>query len=110
MNKVLSESTVADVSSVVATTNYTFESKHNKSIAVQAVYTSTTASFTLTLQYSVDNVNFQDFTTGTAVSNASGNVIWDIGTTKDAPYWRVNATRTSGTLTTLKIYRASVPR
>lgn len=110
MNKVLSESTIADVSSVVATTNYPFESKHNKPVAVQAVWTSTTASFSLTLQYSVDGTNYQDFTTGTAISNSSSNVIWDISTVKDAPYWRVNATRTSGTLTTLQLYVASVPR
>lgn len=110
MIRVMSESVVANVSSLAATANYAFESKHNKSVAVQAVWTSTTASFSLTLQYSVDGTNWQDFTTGTAISNTSGNVIWDIGTTKDAPYWRVNAARTSGTLTTLQIYRASVPR
>lgn len=110
MNKVLSESTVTDVSSVSATTNYTFITKHSKPVGVQAVWTSATASFTLTLQYSIDGTNYQDFTTGTAISNSSSNVIWDIAVTKDAPYWRVAATRTSGTLDTLKVYMASVPR
>jgi hypothetical protein len=110
MHKFLSESTLADATSVAQTTNYTFQAKSSKPIAVQAVWTSTTASFTLTLQYSVDGTNYQDFTTGTAISNSSSNVIWDISTVKDAPYWRVNAARTSGTLTTLQLYVASVPR
>lgn len=108
--RVLSSSTLADTTSVVATANHTFSATHYKPIAIQAVYTSTTASFTVTLQYSCDNVTWADFTTGTAISNASGSVMWDIGVTKDAPYWRVNVARTSGTLTTFKAYLAQIPR
>lgn len=108
--RVLSESTLANATSVVATTNYPFVAKHYKPVAVQAVWTATTATMTLTLQYSVNNTTWSDFTTATAISDASGNVMWDIGVTKDAPYWRVLVTRTSGTLTTLQVYLAQQPR
>ena len=108
--RVLSESTLANAASVVATTNYPFQAKHYKPVAVQAVWTATTATMTLTLQYSCDNATWADFTTATNISDASGSVMWDIGVTKDAPYWRVLVTRTSGTLTTLKVYVAQQPR
>jgi hypothetical protein len=106
----LSTSTLIDTASVVATTNYAFVADYYKPVAVQAVWTSSTSSMTITLQYSCDGTNYQDFVTGTSISNSSTNVIWDISTVKDALYWRVNLTRVSGTLTTLKIYLNQIER
>jgi hypothetical protein len=106
----LSVSTLIDGSSVVATANYPFTADYFKPVSVQAVWTATTASFSIKLQYSNDNTTWNDFTSATAISDASGNVTWDIGTTKDGLYWRVLNTRTSGTLTTLKVYLAQVER
>lgn len=92
-----------DVSSVVATTSYTFSAAYTKPMAVQAVWTSSTASFTIALESSLDGTNYQAFTTATTITNSSSTVIWDAKSI-EAPYWRVTATRTSGTLTTLKVY------
>ena len=108
--KALKSTKIADVTSVVATTNYAFTADTNRVRAVQAVWTSSTASFTLTLQYSLDGTNWSNFTSATAITNSSSNVMWDVLDTKDAVYWQVAATRTSGTLTTLKIYFANEPR
>jgi hypothetical protein len=105
----LSTSQIVSVAAVVATTPYPFTQDYFRPVTVQAVYTVTTASFTLTLQYSLDGTNWADFATGTAVS-ASGNKVWDIAGTKDAVLWRVNATRTSGTLDTLKLYVCQIER
>jgi hypothetical protein len=106
----LSVSTLIDASTVVATANYPFTADYFKPVSVQAVWTSSTSSMTITLQYSCDGTNYQDFATGTSISNSSTNVIWDISTVKDALYWRLNLTRVSGTLTTLKIYLNQIER
>ena len=104
----LSVSQIVNVASVAATTNYAFNQDYYKPVTIQAVYTVTTANFTVTLQYSLDGTNWSNFATGTAVTS-SGNVVWDI-TGKDSVQWRVNATRTSGSLDTLKVYVAQIER
>jgi hypothetical protein len=101
---------VADLSSVAASTTVDFDSQFVKVKAVQAVWTSTTASFALTLQFSVDGSNWTDFTTATSITNTSSHVYWNVADTVDVPYWRVNVARTSGTLTTLKVYTARQTR
>lgn len=108
--KQLKVNQLADASALAATTAYSFTADFNQVVSVQAVYTSTTASFSLALQYSNDNVTWKDFAAATSISNASGDVMWDVVGTKDAKYWRIAATRTSGTLTTLKCYLAYLPR
>lgn len=108
--KQLKVAQIADAASLAATTAYPFTADHFKIRSVQAVYTSTTAAFSLALQYSNDGVTWKDFTSATAISDASGDVMWDVLDTKDALYWQVKATRTSGTLTTLKVYLASQQR
>lgn len=102
--------TLLDGTTVVATASYPFTADSRKVRSVQMVYTSTTASFSIALQYSNDNTTWKDFTTATSISDASGDVDWQVLDTKDALYWRVRSTRTSGTLTTLQIYLASVDR
>jgi hypothetical protein len=101
---------LANAASLNADTTYAFTADWQKVVSVQAVWTATTASVSLKLQYSLDNATWADFTTATAISNASGNVMWDVGATKDAPYWRVFPDFSSGTLTTFKAYVASQPR
>lgn len=106
----LQVSTIANLTSVVATAAYGFTADTHKVRSIQMVGTATTAAFSITLQYSNDNTNWTDFTTATAVSNANFTADWQVLDTKDALYWRVNSVRTSGTLTTLKIYVANVER
>ena len=103
-------SKLADLTSVVATANYIFTADSHQAISAQAVWTATTAAFTLTLQSSIDNATWNNFASATAISDASGNVTWNMAATVDQPYWRVLATRTSGTLLTLKVYVANVER
>jgi len=106
----LQVSTIADLASVVATANYPFLANSHKIRSVQMVGTATTASFSIKLQYSNDNATWVDFTSATSVSNADFTADWQVLDTKDALYWRVLSTRTSGTLLTLKIYVANVKR
>jgi hypothetical protein len=105
----LQVSKIVDTTAVAAAANYIYTADSHRIRSVQAVYTVTTGSYTLTLQYSNDNATWSDFTTGTAVTS-SGSKMWDVLDTKDALYWRVNNAKTSGTLDTLKIYVANVER
>lgn len=108
--KMLKATQVADATSLAITTSYPFTADQNKVVSVQAVWTATTASFTVALQYSNDGVTWKDFTTATNITNANGDVMWDVVGTKDAVYWQVKATRSGGTLTTFKAYVANEPR
>jgi len=105
-----------NASAVVASTTVPFTADFSQLVACQAVWTSTTLSGSLTLQYSLDNANWNDFATATAITNTSSNVFWNIqnGTLAtgwvDALYWRVNVVRSSGTYDTLKIYFANISR
>ena len=111
MSVILKPTLNADVTALVLTANYGFTSDTNVLVAAQAVWTSTAAVFNLTLQYSLDNVSWTNFAAATSITNTSSNVMWDVQNSwKDAPYWRVNAARTSGTLDTLKVYFANIVR
>ena len=101
---------LADASSLNADTTYGFTADWHQVVSVQAVWTATTASVSLKLQYSNDGVTWADFTTATSISNASGNVMWDVAATKDALYSRVFPYFSSGTLTTFKAYLSYTPR
>lgn len=106
----LNSTQIANATSLAATTSYVFTANTHKVVSVQAVWTATTASYSLALQYSNDGVTWKDFTTATTITDANGDVMWDVVGTKDAVYWQVKATRTSGTLTTFKAYVANEPR
>lgn len=108
MNR-LRVSQAANATSLAATTNYSFTADTHRAVSVQAVWTATTASFSIKLQCSNDDTTWDDFTAATAITDANGAVIWHLDS-KDALYWRVNAVRTSGTLTTFKAYVANVAR
>lgn len=94
-----------NATAVVATVSTPFTADEFKIRSVQAVWTVTTASFSVALQYSNDNATWKDFTTATAIT-ASGNVDWQVLDTKDAKFWRIANTRTSGTLDTYAVYIA----
>lgn len=112
----LQSTLAADLSSVVASTTVGFTADYSQLVSCQAIWTSTTLSGSLTLQYSLDNANWNDWTSATAITNTSSNVFWNIqnGTLAtgwaDALYWRVSVVRSSGTYTTLKIYFGNVSR
>lgn len=106
----LSVTQVANAASLNADATYSFTAEHHKVQSVQSVWTATTATVSLKLQYSNDNATWADFTTATSISNTSGNVMWDVGATKDALYWRVFPDFGSGTLTTFKAYIAYTER
>ena len=105
-----------DQTSVVASTNVLFTADYSSLVSCQAVWTSTTLSASLTLQYSLDNASWNDFTTATVILNTSSNVYWNIHSSTlatgwvDALYWRVNVAYTSGTFTTLKVYFGTISR
>jgi len=101
---------LANATSVVATTNYPFTSDFHKVISVHVIWTSTTASATIKLQCSNDATNWSDFTTATSIANNSGDVFYAVDQVKDAFYWRVLITYTSGTITTLKAFLAYLQR
>jgi hypothetical protein len=107
----------ADLSAVVASTTVPFDATYSKVLCAQAVWTSTTLSGSLALQFSLDNTNWTDFVTATSITNTSSSVFWNIFSTAtaatvgvDAPYWRVSVVRSSGTYTTLKVYFGSQSR
>lgn len=100
---------IADATSLGATTNYAFTADHSKVISVHAIWTATTVSATAKLQYSNDGSNWEDFAAATNVT-ANGTVFWAVDGSKDAVYWRVVYTHTSGSSTTFKVYVANIVR
>lgn len=108
MANMLRSNQVANATALGATTSYKFTADHHKVISVQAVWTVTTVSATVTLQLSNDNVTWDNFATATAIT-ANGNVSWYLDA-KDALYVRVIYTHTSGSSDTFKAYMAYVPR
>lgn len=101
----------ADLTSVVASTTVGFTADFNKVTGVQAVWTSTTLSGSVQLQYSLNNTDWLDLEAATAITNTSATKYWDVTTSGlDPLYWRVNVVRSSGTYTTLKIYFGNISR
>ena len=108
MSNILNVNQVANAAALAATTSYGFTANSHRVVSVQAVWTVATASATATLQMSNDNATWADFATATAIT-ASGDVMWHVDT-KDALYWRVKYTHTSGSSTTFKAYVAHIAR
>lgn len=101
----------ADLTSVVASTTVGFTADFNKVTGVQAVWTSTTLSGSVQLQYSLNNTDWIDLEAATSITNTSATKYWDVTNTGIDPlYWRVNVVRSSGTYTTLKIYFGNISR
>lgn len=103
----LETSTIVNGASVAASANYDAKADEKQCMAINAVWTATTASFSLQLQYSYDGTNYINDGSAQAITNASGSKTW--APTYCAPYYRVASTRTSGTLTTLIIHACYKP-
>lgn len=109
---------IADATDLNATTAYYFSADAWKLHSVQAMWTVTTCSATVKLQYSNDSraksspgtAVWEDYATATAIT-ATGSKMWgDIGSTIDALYWRVLYTHTSGDSDTFKVFAANANR
>ena len=104
----LETSQIYSGSSVVASADYNISGAADKTVAViNATWTSTTASFSLQLQYSFDGTTYINDGSAQSISNSSSSKTW--APTYAAPYYRVASTRTSGTLTTLVIHAVYKP-
>ena len=103
----LETSLILNGSSVAASANYDVKSDDKQAATINATWTSTTASFSLQLQYSFDGSNYINDGSAQSISNSSSSKTWT--PTYIAPYYRVASTRTSGTLTTLVIHAAYKP-
>lgn len=91
---------------IVATTAYTgIDVEHTQPREIQAVWTATTVSGTISVQVSLDGTTWEDTETPIAVT-ASGSNIWLIN--RHATYMRIYYVRTSGTITTLSAYVSSI--
>lgn len=101
--------TIANATSLAATTSYSFTADHHKVESIQIIWTSTTASFSISIQHSLDGTNWEADGSATSISNSSSNTMYHLKE-KDSLYWRVTATRTSGTLDTFKALVGYVPR
>jgi hypothetical protein len=102
----LSAQTILNASNVAATDNYTICTADQIQLRnVQIVWTSSSSSFSLQLQRSNDGTNWVNVGSPVAPANNNGNSYVDT-TTSDGMYWRIASTRTSGTLTTLRILAA----
>lgn len=96
------DDTILEAAALAATsTSEVVDLSNIVNFSVQITWTSTTAAFTVAVQVSNDGVNYIDVGTPQAISNNSGSVMV---VQQNNPYkqMRVLATRSSGTLTTLK--------
>jgi hypothetical protein len=102
---------IANGAAVVADTAYTFNAEFHEARSVHIIWTSTTASATVALQFSNDGgTTWENFAAAQAISNNNGSVFHKVAGNTDAFSWRVYLDWTSGTLTTLKAYVAYLPR
>lgn len=110
MSTVLKSTIIANAAAISASVNYSFVADTNVLVAVQAIYTITTGNYTITLQGSLDNVNFVNFAAGTVIT-ASGTTMLDIQAVwKDYNFWRVAVTKTSGTIDSFTLIIANIVR
>lgn len=72
------------------------EIEHQWLACVQAVWTGATAEGTLTLQGSINKVNWENLTDYSKSISGDGSVLWDIPNT-GIPYIRVHYAFTAGT-------------
>lgn len=94
--------TILNATSVVASTaSDSVEVSTILNLSVQVIWTSTTASFTLTLQESNNGTDWVDTNQTATVNNNSSSAIFKVADSA-VKYIRVNVARTSGTLTTIK--------
>ena len=93
-----------------ATTNYTITCVEDEARSIHAVWASTTASFTIQPQVSLDGVNFINTGSVATVADNSSSAFWNQSTFPEAAYVRIRVVKTSGALTSLNIYVGTTPR
>lgn len=93
-----------------ASTNYDFKADHFEVFSLQVVWTSTTASFSIQPQLSLDGTNFANIGTAVTVANNSGSTVYHQIDLREVPYVRLAVTKTSGALTALKLLVANTIR
>jgi hypothetical protein len=103
----LETATIANASSVVASADYDIKVRDKEVVTIWAGWASTSATFSLQLQYSLDGTTYINDGSAQAISDNSGNKVWEPAIV--APFYRVASTRTSGTLTSLKIMAVMAP-
>ena len=95
---------VIDITSGTTTSSSLLDVSDCATVAMQAVWTGTTPSGTVTLEGSLDGVNFSTFGAGSiSVTGASGNGVV-ASNSIGMPFIRATFTYTSGTVTSLKVY------
>ena len=87
---------------VLSTTSTVIDMQHALGVSVQMVWTSTTASFAVTLQVSNDRTTYIDTAQTQAIVDNNGSVMLTLVDNMNK-YVRANIVRTSGTLTTLTL-------
>lgn len=103
----LETATILNATSVAASADYDIKVRDKEVVTIWAGWASTTASFSLQLQYSLDGTTFINDGSAQAIANDSGNKVWEPSVV--VPFYRVASTRTSGTLTSLKIMAVMAP-
>lgn len=98
---------VIDITSGVTTSSSSVDVSDCSLVAMQAVWSGTTPVGTVTLEGSLDGVNFSTFgASSISVSGATGSAV----VTSNAigfPFLRATFTYTSGTVASLKVYVSS---
>jgi hypothetical protein len=100
-------SKVIDITSGVTTSSSLVDVSDCTALAVQAVWSGTSPSGTVTIEASLDGVNFSTYgASSISVTGASGSGVVSSGPI-GFPFVRATFTYTSGTVASLKVYLSS---
>lgn len=98
---------VIDITSGVTTSSSLVDVSDCTALAVQAVWSGTAPSGTVTIEASLDGTNFSTYgASSISVTGASGNGVVSSGPI-GFPFVRATFTYTSGTVASLKVYLSS---
>lgn len=98
----VTDTLVSQAALVATNTSSTVDMSSIVNFSLQIVWTSTTASFSIAVEVSNDSINWTALGTPQAIADNNGDVIV-VQRNNPYAYMRVVSTRTSGTLTTLKV-------
>jgi hypothetical protein len=100
-------SKVIDITSGVTTSSSLVDVSDCTALAIQAVWSGTSPSGTVTIEASLDGVNFSTYgASSISVTGASGSGVVNSGPI-GFPFVRATFTYTSGTVASLKVYLSS---
>jgi len=101
MKELIVNNLVAAIPTV--TTSYNFTADTHEVRSIQIITASSTASWSMQLLGSNDNTNFTAIGAAITVANNSANTFNQIKNTSEYLYYKMTATKTSGTLTGLSV-------